>query len=50
MAPHDTLQTADITTKHGAIEEQQCAKGLILAGCAKLLIHCEVGKEGIDLV
>jgi hypothetical protein len=27
MAPHDTLQVAYITTKHGAIEEQQCAKG-----------------------
>ena len=31
-------------------EEQQCAKGLILAGCAKLFTHCEVGNEGIDLV
>jgi hypothetical protein len=31
-------------------EEQQCANGLILAGCAKLFTHCEVGKEGIDLV
>ena len=31
-------------------EEQQCAKGLIPAGCAKFFTHCELGKEGIDLV
>jgi len=50
MAPHATLQTTYIATKHGAIEEQQCAKGLILAGCAKIFSYCKVGREGIDLV
>ncbi len=31
MAPHNTIKTADITTKYGAIEKQQGAKDLILA-------------------
>ena len=31
-------------------EEQQCAKCLILASCTKLFTHCEVGKEGVELV